>query len=52
LIVLREMRESYAALEVSIRLRYIAPLPEALEQRVAHVLGTLVRLSFPRQRAG
>ena len=51
-IALREMRESYAALEVSVRLRYIAPLPEALEQRIAHILGTLVRLSFPRQRAG
>ena len=51
-IALREMRESYAALEVSVRLRYIAPLPEAFEQRIAHILGTLVRLSFPRQRAG
>ena len=46
-VALREMRESYAALEVSVRLRYIAPLPEAFEQRVAHILGTLVRLSFP-----
>ena len=51
-IALREMRESYAALEVSVRLGYVAPLPEGLEQRVAHILGTLVRLSFPRQRAG
>ena len=51
-IALREMRESYAALEVSVRLRYIAPLPEAFEQRIAHILGTLVRLSFPHQRAG
>ena len=51
-IALREMRESYAALEVSVRLRYVAPLPEAFEQRVAHILGTLVRLSFPRQGAG
>lgn len=49
---LREMRESYAALEVSVRLRYIAPLAPALERRVAHILGTLVRLSFPRQSAG
>ena len=47
-IALREMRESYAAPEVSVRLRYVAPLPEALEQRIAHILGTLVRLSFPR----
>ncbi len=36
----------------SVRLRYIAPLSAALERRVAHILGTLVRLSFPRQRAG
>ena len=50
-IALREMRESYAALEVSVRLGYIAPLPSALEERVAHILGTLVRLSFPRQKA-
>jgi len=51
-VALREMRESYAALEVSVRLRYIAPLSPELERRVAHILGTLVRLSFPRQRAG
>jgi len=51
-VALREMRESYAALEVAVRLRYIAPLSPELERRVAHILGTLVRLSFPRQRAG
>jgi len=51
-IALREMRESYAALEVSVRLRYIAPLPAELEHRIAHTLGTLVRLSFPRQMRG
>ena len=45
------MRESYAALEVSVRLGYLAPLPEELERRVAHILGTLVRLSYPRQAA-
>ena len=50
-IALREMRESYAALEVSVRLGYVAPLPAELERRVAHILGTLVRLSFPRQAA-
>jgi four helix bundle protein len=50
-VALREMRESYAALEVSVRLGYVAPLPEELERRVAHILGTLVRLSFPRQAA-
>src|SRR5437016_2648829 len=46
-IALREMRESYAALEVSVRLRYIAPLPEPFEERIGQILGTLVRLSFP-----
>src|SRR5262245_39189148 len=51
-VALREMRESYAALEVSVRLGYLAPLPEELERRVSQILGTLVRLSFPRQRAG
>ena len=50
-VALREMRESYAALEVSVRLGYVAPLPAELERRVAHILGTLVRLSFPRQAA-
>ena len=47
-IALREMREAYAALEVSVRLRYIAPLAPELEQRVAHIIGTLVRLSYPK----
>jgi len=51
-VALREMSESHAALEVAVRLRYVAPLPEALERRVAHIIGTLVRLSFPRQGAG
>ena len=50
-VALREMRESYAALEVSVRLGYVASLPAELERRVAHILGTLVRLSFPRQAA-
>ena len=36
-IALREMRESYAALEVSVRLRYIAPLPEACQRYCASV---------------
>ena len=50
-IALREMRESYAALEVSVRLGYVGPLPAELESRIAHILGTLVRLSFPRRAA-
>ena len=51
-VALREMRESHAALEVSVRLLYIAPLSEALERRIAHIIGTLVRLSFPLQNNG
>jgi hypothetical protein len=48
---LREMRESHAALEVAVRLRYIASPPQTLEQRIAHIIGTLVKLSFPRPAA-
>src|SRR5262252_7431070 len=48
-VALREMREAHAALEVAVRFRYIARLPEPLLHRVAHITGTLVRLSFPRQ---
>ena len=50
-IALREMRESYAALEVSVRLGYVAPLPAELERRIEQIIGTLVRLSFPRRAA-
>ena len=50
-ISLREMRESYAALEVSVRLRYLPPLDAALEDRIQRIIGTLYRLSFPRQAA-
>ena len=50
-IALREMRESYAALEVSVLLHYLPPLDGALEDRIQRILGTLYRLSFPRQRA-
>jgi four helix bundle protein len=50
-IALREMRESFAALEVSVRLRYLPPLSEKLEERIQRILGTLYRLSFPRQVA-
>ena len=50
-IALREMRESYAALEVSVRLRYLPPLAENLEDRIQRILATLYRLSFPRQPA-
>src|SRR5580765_2277438 len=50
-IALREMRESYAALEVSVRLRYLPPLAPELEDRIQRVLGTLYRLCFPRAAA-
>ena len=50
-IALREMRESYAALEISVRLRYLPPLGEKLEDRIQRILGTLYRLSFPRNAA-
>ena len=48
---LREMRESYTALEVSVRLGYLAPLDAALEDRISRILKTLYRLSFPRAPA-
>ncbi len=51
-IALREMRESFAALEVSVRLRYLPPLSPVLEDRIQRILGTLYRLSFPRKAAG
>ena len=46
-IALREMRESYAALEVSVRL-HLPALAPVLEDRIQRVLGTLYRLCFPR----
>jgi four helix bundle protein len=48
---LREMRECYAALEVSVLLRYLPPLDAAFEDRIQRILGTLYRLSFPRHVA-
>lgn len=50
-IALREMRESYAVLEVAMRLGYLPPLGVALEDRIQRILGTLYRLSFPRNAA-
>jgi hypothetical protein len=48
-IALRELRESYAALELSVRLRYLPPRPAELEDRIQRIIGTLYRLSFPKQ---
>ena len=50
-VALREMRESYAALEVAVFLQYMPPLREELERASQQILGTLYRLSFPRQIA-
>jgi four helix bundle protein len=47
-VALREMRESYAALELSVALRYLAPLDPSLEDCAQRIIGTLYRLSFPR----
>ncbi|HVW28947.1 MAG TPA: four helix bundle protein [Polyangiaceae bacterium] len=47
-VALREMRESYTALEIAVRLRYLPPLGEKLEARCQHILATLYKLSFPR----
>ena len=50
-VALREMREAYAALELSVALRYLVPLDPALEDRAQRIIGTLYRLSFPRAAA-
>ena len=50
-IALREMRESYAVLEVAVRLGYLPSLRAELEQSSQQILGTLYRLCFPRQVA-
>jgi four helix bundle protein len=49
-VALREMRESFAALEIAVRLRYIAPLEPALVAECNRIIGTLVRLAFPAGR--
>jgi hypothetical protein len=41
------MRESYSALEVAQRLRYIKSLEPAFEDQCQKILGTLVRLAVP-----
>jgi four helix bundle protein len=46
---LREMRESYAALEVAQRFGYVKPLSTEFQGRCRQILGTLVRLVFPRR---
>ena len=46
---LREMRESYAALEIAQRVRYIKRIEPAFDDRCRKILSTLVRLVFPRR---
>jgi hypothetical protein len=47
---LKEMRESYAGLEIGVRLHNIAPLKPQIEDLCQKILGTLVRLAVPRRR--
>ena len=49
-VALREMRESFAALEIAVRLHYIAPLEPGLVDQCQKIIGTLVRLAFPAAR--
>ena len=46
---LREMGESYAALQIAQRLRYIAPLDPAFDDLNQKILATLVKLVRPRR---
>jgi four helix bundle protein len=48
-VALREMRESHAALDVSLRLGYVPSLEAPCEDRIQRILATLYRLSFPRR---
>jgi len=48
-IAAQEMGESVTALEVAERRRYIEPLTPALRELSRKVLGTLVKLAFPRR---
>ena len=43
---LREMRESFTALEVAVRLGYLAPLDAALEDRIVHIQKTCTGSRF------
>ena len=48
-IAAQEMGESVMALDVAERRRYIEPLAPALRELSRKVLGTLVKLAFPRR---
>jgi four helix bundle protein len=47
---LREMRESYSALEIAVRLGYIKPLTADFDDLCHRIIGTLVRLALPTRR--
>jgi four helix bundle protein len=47
---LREMRESYAALQIAQRRRLIGALDVSLEDHCQRLIGTLVRLAAPQRR--
>ena len=49
-VALREMRESFAALGIAVRLHCIAPLEPGLVEQCRKIIGTLVRLAFPAGR--
>ncbi len=48
-VALCEMRESHAALEVSVRLRYIEPLDVSFADKSQKIIGTLYRLAHPKR---
>ena len=45
---LREMRESFCALEIGVRLGYLRQMDHGFEQRCRQIIGTLHRLSYPK----
>ena len=47
---LREMRESYAALQIAQRRKLIGALDDALERPCQQLIGPLVRLAVPQRR--
>jgi hypothetical protein len=49
---LREMRESYAALQVAQRRKLLGALDAGLEDQCQRLIGTLVRLAVPQRRWG
>ena len=48
-VALREMRESVAAIEIGVRLEYVGGTGAVDADRQDRIVGTLVRLTLPRQ---